>query len=382
MPNVKVEILVWARETAGLTLEEASHALNVPVDRLAKMEKGDLVPTRNQLVKMSTKYRRPLVVFYLPNIPRPSDKGQDFRTLPQGQEGVGESLLQALIRQMQTRQELVKSALQEADDASELTFVGGSSVANGERRVSEVIREVLNFSRDDFRAERNVDSAFKALRAATERTGVFVVLAGNLGSHHSAIPVSTFRGFSLADEIAPFIVINENDSRSAWSFTLLHELTHILLGQTGVSGYGSQQRIESFCDSVAAKFLVQESEVAGLWARIRRNGLDNIEAITEFAETYNVSRKMVAFNLLKMGLISNNLYEDIERRLDSDREAAAVRQRRGSPDYYVVRQHRAGPGLVSAVTKLFSEGLLSSTKAGQVLGVKPTGLPRMLRDAA
>lgn len=382
MPNVKVEILVWARETAGLTLEEASHALNVPVDRLAKMEKGDLVPTRNQLVKMSTKYRRPLVVFYLPNIPRPSDKGQDFRTLPQGQEGVGESLLQALIRQMQTRQELVKSALQEADDASELTFVGGSSVANGERRVSEVIRDVLNFSRDDFRAERNVDSAFKALRAATERTGVFVVLAGNLGSHHSAIPVSTFRGFSLADEIAPFIVINENDSRSAWSFTLLHELTHILLGQTGVSGYGSQQRIESFCDSVAAKFLVQESEVAGLWARIRRNGLDNIEAITEFAETYNVSRKMVAFNLLKMGLISNNLYEDIERRLDSDREAAAVRQRRGSPDYYVVRQHRAGPGLVSAVTKLFSEGLLSSTKAGQVLGVKPTGLPRMLRDAA
>jgi Zn-dependent peptidase ImmA (M78 family) len=346
------------------------------------MENGDLSPTRNQLVKMSTKYRRPLVVFYLPNIPRPSDKGQDFRTLPRGQEGVGEKLLDALIRQMQTRQELVKSALQEADDAEELAFVGGSSVENGERRLSEVIGEVLCFIRDDFRAERNVDNAFKALRAATERIGIFVILAGNLGSHHSAIPVSTFRGFSLADKVAPFIVINENDSRSAWSFTLLHELTHILLGQTGISGYGSQQRIESFCDSVAAAFLIQEAEIRGLWNRISRDNIDSLEAITEFAEAYNVSRKMVAFNLLKLRLIDSGQYRDIERRLDLDREAAVAQPRRGTPDYYVVRQHRVGPGLVSAVTKLFTEGMLSSTKAGQVLGVKPTGVSRMLRSVA
>ena len=44
------------------------------------------------------------------------------------------------------------------------------------------------------------------------------------------------RGFALADEVAPFVVINHQDHRGAWSFTLLHELTHLWLGETGVSG--------------------------------------------------------------------------------------------------------------------------------------------------
>jgi hypothetical protein len=34
-----------------------------------------------------------------------------------------------------------------------------------------------------------------------------------------------FRGFALADDLAPFIVINDNDP--AHSFTLPHELVHI-----------------------------------------------------------------------------------------------------------------------------------------------------------
>ena len=69
---------------------------------------------------------------------------------------------------------------------------------------------------------------------------------GNLGTHHTDIDVRIFRGFALADDVAPFVVINEKDSRAAWSFTLLHELVHILLGETGISGYNSNAEIERF----------------------------------------------------------------------------------------------------------------------------------------
>ena len=65
---------------------------------------------------------------------------------------------------------------------------------------------------------------------------MFVLLKGDLGNYRTAIDVEVFRGFAIADDIAPFVVINDNDSKAAWSFTLLHELTHLLLGQTGISG--------------------------------------------------------------------------------------------------------------------------------------------------
>ena len=55
-----------------------------------------------------------------------------------------------------------------------------------------------------------------------------------MGNYLSAIDVDVFRGFAIADDIAPFVVINDNDSVSAWSFTLLHELVHLLLGETGI----------------------------------------------------------------------------------------------------------------------------------------------------
>ena len=81
----------------------------------------------------------------------------------------------------------------------------------------------------EYYAQPNAEDAFRLLRSRTEDAGVFVLLKGDLGSHHTAIDVEVFRGLAIADDVAPFVVINDNDSRAAWSFTLLHELTHLLL---------------------------------------------------------------------------------------------------------------------------------------------------------
>src|SRR5437763_878826 len=65
---IRPEILRWARETAGLSLEDAAHATGLKTayghsgaDRLAQMEAGQTEPPRNLLVKMSEAYRRPLL---------------------------------------------------------------------------------------------------------------------------------------------------------------------------------------------------------------------------------------------------------------------------------------------------------------------------------
>ena len=166
-------------------------------------------------------------------------------------------LVDALIRDVKARQEMVKALMIEEEEAKPLPFVGSSRQADGVNAVLTAIKSTLAIDTSTFRSPKG---GFAYLRDSAERAGIFVLLMGNLGSHHTNIDIELFRGFSLADEIAPFVVINDQDHEAAWAFTLLHELTHIWLGQTGVSGSNGQTALERFCDSVAAEFLLPEQE--------------------------------------------------------------------------------------------------------------------------
>jgi len=390
MPKVNPEILVWARETAGLSLEDAANKLGLSGPaRLRVIESGEQEPSRRQLANMSERYRRPLLTFYMPTLPKEADKGQDFRTLPEGQPPSSEALLGALLRDVHTRQQLVRSALEEEEEDLRLAFVGSARIADGVDKLVKRIEEHLRFTKANFRApsglknKSNVGEGFAALRAAVEKTGVFVLLMGNLGTYHTDLDVKYFRGFALADQIAPFIVINENDSKAAWSFTLLHELAHIWLGQTGISGYESDVEIEKFCDAVAAQFLLEPNELDEILTK-KLSDFDALkEKISEFATSRNLSRKMVAYNLLRFNHISSVKYRLLSDSFDADRVALTQERRGGGggPDYYVVRRQRMGPGLVGTVKRMIADGALTTVKAAKVLGVKPTAVTRLIEGA-
>ena len=127
MPKINPAIMVWARETAGLTQEEAAKKLafrdsskSSAVEKLARIERGQQEPTRPQLVKMAGQYRRPLLTFYLSKPPQKGDRGVDFRTLPQNEDNSEEALLDALIREIRARQSMVRVIMEEEDEAEPL----------------------------------------------------------------------------------------------------------------------------------------------------------------------------------------------------------------------------------------------------------------------
>src|SRR5260370_7866984 len=82
-------ILTWARDTAGLSVDEAAHALGfkdtrgrTAAERLRAMEAGEEEPSRSVLLNMARAYHRSLLVFYLSEPPRTGDRGQDFPRAP------------------------------------------------------------------------------------------------------------------------------------------------------------------------------------------------------------------------------------------------------------------------------------------------------------
>ncbi len=223
MAATQPKLLKWARETAGLAVDQAARALGLAGGvRLAAFEEGKKEPSPALLERMAKTYRRPLLVFYLAEPPQTGDRGQDFRTL-QGPDRFNPHL-DALVRDIKARQGLIRSMLEDNEDAERLAFIGSVTTAVPVQALSERIIEWLGFSRTDFRGAKTSDEAFAYLRARIEGAGVFVLLVGNLGSHHTSIPVEIFRGFALADPIAPMIVINDQDARNAWSFTGLLRL--------------------------------------------------------------------------------------------------------------------------------------------------------------
>jgi len=383
MPSINPEILKWARETAGLTPAAAVEKLRlVPargksaIERLAALETGEDEPTRPMLVKMAKQYRRPLLTFYMTAPPRQGDRGQDFRTLPDSHSEADDALLDVLIRDICARQGMVRAVLVEEEETVSRPFIGSKTLSDGVPAVVASIQEVLEVNLDDFRAQSSPQDGFALLRERAERAGIFVLLIGNLGSHHTNIDLQTFRGFALADEIAPFIVINDQDSKAAWSFTLLHELVHLLLGETGVSGEYAGLEIERFCNDVAGDFLLPIGDLAHLNVD-ETSDIDTIQAqVSEFARQRNLSSSMVAYKLYRSGKMSRDtwrhlrdVFRDLWRQArDSRRERA--RQQGGGPSYYVVRGHRIGRALIDLVGRMVGAGTLTTSKAGKVLGIK------------
>lgn len=395
MPEINAEILVWARETAGLSLADAAEKLGIKLaggiageDRLAAIEAGETLATRPQLTKMSKLYRRPLLTFYLSAPPQLGERGQDFRTLPPEHSRTKRALVDALIRDVRARQEIARALIEDEDDAVPLPFVGSMTLRNGPDAVLASMRDTLKLNLIQYRRhnpnDRSAPIGFGYLRRQAERAGIYVLLIGNLGSHQTNLDVETFRGFALADNLAPFVVINDQDSETAWAFTLLHELCHIWLGQTGVSGASASTAVEQFCNDVASRFLLPPDEFQEL-RNLRNLSFDTLVArIGALAEQKNISLSMIAYSLLREDIIDQARWNQLSALFRHQWIAARQnrrddnRDREGGPNYYVVRRHRIGEGLVSLARRSMSEGTLSPSKAGKLLGVKPTNVYNLL----
>ncbi len=278
---------------------------------------------------------------------------------------------------------MVRDILDDDDDVESLPFIGSMSMADGVGAVLASIRQTLRFELAEFRAQASPESAFALLRSRVESVGIFVLLMGNLGSHHTAIAVEAFRGFALADKVAPFVVLNDQDAKTAWSFTLIHELAHLWLGTTGVSGTFADGQIEKFCNDVAGSFLLPANELPLMRIDLSTDLSAVSQRIGAFAAERHVSNSMVAYSLFRAGLIADRTWRTLASQFAAQwrrsREAQRETQRDGSgPSYYIVRRHRLGNALLNFVSRSMADGILTPTKASRVLGVKPRSVAPLL----
>ena len=394
--NINPAILAWARESAGLSVQDAARKIGLAdssrrtaAEKMASLERGDAKPTYKQLFQLAAACRRPLTVFYMSEPPPDEALGVDFRTLSDPISPEEDARLNTLLRKTHVRHMLARAVLEADEDAPRPAFVGSLGTGDPIRAAAQRIREALGFGdRPTFAKDySSKNQLFEELRARTEQLGVFVVLESNLGSHHTGISPEGFRGFAIADEIAPFIVINDQDAQAARSFTLLHELAHVFANASGISASPSatasrtsSARTERFCNEVATEVLLPQNALASI-KEVRRTNAQ--EVIRKTSDRWNLSRTMVAYRFWRTGRITAEDFEglraDYAKRWKEQRARARANRKNGKgPDYYTVRRQHLGRALLNLATYALRSGELTHIKTAQLLGVKPQHLESLL----
>jgi len=382
---VNAKVLRWARETAGLDTATAARKIGRPEEELRQWESGRKLPSVAQMRNAARVYRRPLAAFYLPEPPPDLTRLTDLRRLPSEVPADFSHELRLLIRSARRRQRWIRDLLREVGE-SPLSCVGCARLDTDVEELSRTVRGLLGVT-DEVQASWGTRAeALRDWLDAIEGTGVFVFQSGNAG-----VKVEEMRGFALPDTVAPVIVVNSKDARSARIFTALHEFVHVLVDEEGISNLvlpssstGSAARIEVFCNSVAAETLVPASRLRADWKRgLSDRALDS--CIKGLAESYKVSREVIARRLLFLRFITREVYE--EKREEYQRDFAEYEEtaRRKGGEVRIRWERRVvaanGRAFTRAVLAALGRGLVSARDVSALLNTKLRFLPRIEAEA-
>ena len=81
--NLNPEVIKWARESAGWSVEEISKKLKTSKENFTKIESGDKPLTFRQLQLLANYLKRSVATFFLPKPPKEPPIESSFVILPQ-----------------------------------------------------------------------------------------------------------------------------------------------------------------------------------------------------------------------------------------------------------------------------------------------------------
>ncbi len=362
-----VPVLRWAAQRARLD----DDALAARFHKWPLWLSGEAEPTLKQLENFARLTHTAIGYFFLPQPPALELPVPDFRTLRDEALTEPSSDLLDTLYLCQQRQDWYRDHAR-MHGLPALPFVGSANLQEAPQAVAQRLRETLGLSTEARRQLPTWTDALRQLIAAAEDTGVMVMASSVVGSNsHRKLDVGEFRGFALADSLAPLIFLNGADSKAAQMFTLAHELAHVWLGATGVSdtqaGQVPEQQTERWCNQVAAELLMPLEE---LRAAHQRNAPIPDE-IQRLAREFKVSTLVALRRLFDAGTINQTalwqFYREEQERLRTLKERSS-----SGGDFYRSLGARASKRFARAIVSSTLEGLTSFPEAFRMLGMRKT----------
>lgn len=300
--KISPEKLLWATERSGLNVDSLRDIYPKAIDWIREESE----PTVKQLESFAKKIHVPFGFLFLNKPPEEKlpitfyrSNGEVVKNPP--------LVIKDLVNQIKTKQEWLKDFLIEKK-YDDLNFIG--SLKNYEKintdDAAEIIRNSLRLNKTWYE-ETKKSSVFRYWIDKIEKNRIFIVSTGYVGNNKRNVDVETCKGFTLVDNICPFIYINTNNLGGGRIFTLIHELVHVFVGNSIGIGYNpihpSSQPLEKFCDNVASEILVPTSFFEVCWNSYNDSFSDKISRL---ASQYHVSKLVIAKKALDSNFIEQS----------------------------------------------------------------------------
>ncbi|HEX9649741.1 MAG TPA: XRE family transcriptional regulator [Cyclobacteriaceae bacterium] len=370
------KVLKWARESARMTEETAAAKVSVTIEKVKEWEAGASQPTIRQAQTLAKAYKRPFALFFLPEIPRDFQPLQDFRK--SGSKAFTTSSV-FIIREIQQKQTWISDVYSENQE-EKLPFVGRFSLNDNPQKVAQDILSTLKINPATYKS----DNPIKEWIDAAETNGIFVSRTSFI---HSRLKLDSeeLQGFAIADPHAPFIFVNSDDWNAPQLFTLVHELAHIWIAETGISNEiepdlkhkDKFHTVELFCNGVAANALMPKEIVLSFDSSSFQTSKD----VFKVANQLGVSSFALLVRVLNLNIISTPAYQKLKRQADIDyadylRRKAEKKARQkekekpGGPNYFLLQLNRNSRLFTQTVLDAFRGGFIEPTLASNLLNVQ------------
>jgi Zn-dependent peptidase ImmA (M78 family) len=336
--------------------------------RFYRWKNAEAIPTYSQIEALSKKIHIPLGYFFLKNPPAEQISLLEFRTINSTVQKTLSRDLIDIYYQMEAVQEWMRDYLIDLGQET-LYFVGSCKNEKNPEKIAASIRNTTGLSMDWYSRSKDANASFGMLRNYFEKAGILVLKNGVVGqNNHRPLNIEEFRAFTIIDNYAPLVFVNNNDSDNAKLFSLVHEIVHVWIGRN--SFYNDRfnlsfiNPLETLCNATAAELLVPNQIFMQEWHKL--DSLSDDEKFSRLVKIFKCGEIVIARKALDNTLISQNKYKTIEAKII---KYFKINKKNGG-DYYMTNKARLGAPLILALDNSIREGKTRFTEAYRLTNLK------------
>ncbi|MFC1946716.1 ImmA/IrrE family metallo-endopeptidase [Chloroflexota bacterium] len=358
---INPKVLKWAREECGYTPSEIANKLHVPLAVYSRWEtigEGIELP---QLVDLSRICKRQIAFFFLPNVPERTIRPTDFRNLELSTTRISDKTLLAFRRTEKFRDFLIETnGLEYYKYQYSWIHTYRNLFPNISYNIdnnSRYIRDLLEFPVEEQLSIklRTEDSYNRWKNSIEQHLGIYVF--------QFSMPDHEVQGFSYSDSYPYCIGINNSYSVTSRTFTLFHELAHILNSQSGLCKHDDiisthDNETEYNCNNFAGYLLVPSEKIVNV---------SDKDQIYAYATSFKISSEVYLRRLFSLGYLSEEAFFSL---LYQIRLAVIPTQ----PHYVKSQVKRSinsrGISLFNSAVDAMNNKKISYSQTADILGIK------------
>jgi Zn-dependent peptidase ImmA (M78 family) len=267
-------------------------------------------------------------------------------------------------------------------------FTLGATLREDGETVGQRIRSALGVTTDLQLQWRDNEgrAAFNAWRNRIEGLGVLVFQTTRFPSDEAS-------GFAISADALPVMAVNRNNGLTRRTYSLVHELAHLMIRVSGVSELETDvtrppedQRIEVFCNSVAAAALIPRDVLQrepSVVAQGEHSTNWSDAEISDLARQFSVSREALLRRLLTFDRTTDEFYrrkrsqyiaEFMANQKRKKEKAAETEMKRNMPQETV---SNFGKRLVNMLLDNYHQDRMTLSEISGYLGLKVKHFPKL-----